>query len=127
LMAIYHAFSVRAPAPVKRVLEQVLARNLNVRDFAKTLAKELGEIQMKDWDVRVRRIKANVARSGLWPEEVVEDVYPDAQAASMRQYAEDAGEAVTENAPSILGGLLVLLALGATGYFFLKPRMRRLT
>lgn len=125
-MAAYHAFSVRAPSPVRNALNRVLAQNIgNVRDFAKTLTRELERLPLDKWDVRARRIKATIARSGLWPEAVVEDVYPDAQAASMRQYAEDAGEAASENASSLFGGLVVLLAFGAAGYFmFWKDRKR---
>jgi len=103
-MAAYHAFSVRAPAPVKNSLQRVLDRNISdVRDFAKALVAELGQLQLKNWDVRVRRIKANVARSGLWPEAVVEDIYPDAQAASMREYASELSEST----------VLPLLIMGA--------------
>lgn len=113
-MSIYHAFSANAPGVAKRVLNSVLARNLNVRDFAKALPKALEDSGYKNWDVRARKTKSAVARSGLWPEEVVEYVYPDAQAASMRVYVDEVADAVSEAATDAAGSVLPVLLLGGS-------------
>lgn len=111
-MSIYHAFSANAPGKAKRVLQDVLARNLNVREFAKELPRALETCGYKNWDLRGRKTKAAVARSGLWPEEVVEYVYPDAQAASMREYVDEVADAVSEAAGDASGSIIPVLLLG---------------
>ena len=112
-MSIYHAFSANAPGKAKRVLQEVLARNLNVRDFAKALPKALETCGYGKWDIRGRKTKSAVARSGLWPEEVVEYVYPDAQAASMREYVDEVADAVSEAAEDASGSIIPVLLLGS--------------
>ena len=114
-MSVYHAFSVNAPGKAKQILDRVLAMNLDVKNFAKTLTKQLGDDSYGNWRERGRKTKIAAARSGLWPSDVVKDVYPDAQVASMVAYAQ-------EGAPFAFGGVLTLLALGAAGYFLLRSQ-----
>jgi hypothetical protein len=114
-MSVYHAFSVNAPGKAKQILDRVLAMNLDVRNFAKTLTKQLGDDSYGNWQARGRKTKIAAARSGLWPSDVVKDVYPDAQVASMVAYAQ-------EGAPFAFGGVLTLFALGAAGYFLLRSQ-----
>jgi hypothetical protein len=114
-MAVYHAFSVNAPGKAKQILQRVLGQNLDVRDFAKALTRQLGEDFYGNWRERGRKTMIAVARSGLWPPDVVKDVYPDAQAASMIAYA-------TESAPFAFGGLVTIFALGAAGYFLFRSQ-----
>lgn len=112
-MSIYHAFSANAPGKAKRVLQDVLARNLSVREFAKELPRALETCGYSKWDLRGRKTKAAVARVGLWPEEVVEYVYPDAQAASMREYVDEVADAVSEAAGDASGSIIPVLLLGS--------------
>jgi hypothetical protein len=109
-MSVYHAFSVNAPGKAKQILQRVLARNLGVEDFAKTLTRELGEDSYGNWRERGRKTKITVARSGLWPPSVVKDVYPDAQAASMVAYAQ-------EGAPFAFGTVALV---GLAAFFLLR-------
>lgn len=125
-MAIYHAFSANAPAPAKKVLQNLLARNLNVREFSKALPRALETAGVRNWDVRARKTKAAVARSGLWPEEVVEYIYPDAQAAAMREFVSEAADTASDVIEDASGSILPVLFLGAGAaallWYFSKKR-----
>lgn len=106
-MAVYHAFSVNAPGKAKQILNRMLALNLDVRRFARALTNALGSDSYGNWRERGRRTILVVGRSGLWPPEIVKDIYPSATAISMITYA-------TEGAPYVLA---LLLLIGGAGYF----------
>jgi len=106
-MSAYHAFSVNAPGKAKQILDAILLRNLDVRNFSKALVTALGNSSYGNWVERGRRNMITVTRSGLWPPDVVKDVYPGATAASMIAYVE-------EGAPYVIP---VLLLLGWTGFY----------
>ncbi len=113
-MSVYHAFSVNAPGKARQILEATLARNLDVRAFSKALINALGSSTYGNWVVRGQRTMLVAARSGLWPPEVVKDIYPGVTAASMIAYA-------VEGAPYALAILLLVggavLLVGGTGVF----------
>lgn len=104
-MSVYHAFSVNAPGKAKQILDATLAKNLDVRGFAKSLVVALGSSSYGNWVSRGQKTMVTVARSGLWPPEVVKDIYPGATAASMIAYA-------TEGAPYALALLLLVSGVG---------------
>jgi hypothetical protein len=106
-MSVYHAFSVNAPGKAKQILGRMLALNLDVRRFARALTNALGSDSYGNWRERGRRTILAVGRSGLWPPEIVKDIYPSATAISMIAYA-------TEGAPYALA---LLLLLGGTGLY----------
>ena len=109
-MSVYHAFSVNAPGRAKQILDRVLAQSHDVRGFAKALVTALGNDSYGNWVERGRRTMLTVSRSGLWPPEVVKDIYPGATAASMIAYA-------AEGAPYVLA---LLLLIGGTGLYLYR-------
>lgn len=129
-MSIYHAFSANAPGKARQVLEEVLARNLSLRDFVKALPRALETCGYGDgkWELRGRKTKSAVARSGLWPEEVVEYIYPDAQAAAMREYDDEVSDAVSEAEGGIVGKVIPVLLFGSGAgaliWYFMQRRRK---
>jgi len=65
-MCVYHSYSVNAPSRGRKVLEEVLSKNLSVTEFSKALVKALGTNTYGNWRARYIRTWSAAKNSDLY-------------------------------------------------------------